>query len=427
MTATTNRPQTGATAAPEASNGVGHGNRGAWLIVMNREIVVRALNKSFLMGLVISLVMIAGLTGFFAWQSSKTDTFTVAVTAGDTAALAAVEGADDAAAEADQKVVVEALEVADDDAARAVLEEEDADAWLQSGEAAGEASGVESGEEGWTLSGWREPDSGLSQLLTSTVETQTIAANAAEAGTTMDALSAGATLDTQRLDGNAIDPQVVFIAGFVLAFLFYLGTIGSGTMIAGSVIEEKQSRLAEIIATAVPLRHVLAGKILGSSVIALAQNLLFAAVGLIGLSFTDLSTILPSVSASLIWFVVFFTVGFLAVAALYAVAGALASRTEDLQHTTGPVMFLLIGIYIVTFSAEGVLEVVLSYVPLTSIVSMPVRVLAGEALWWEPAVSLVIMAAFTAASVLVCERAYRGALLQTGGRLTWRKALAAEG
>jgi ABC-2 type transport system permease protein len=52
-----------------------------------------------------------------------------------------------------------------------------------------------------------------------------------------------------------------------------------------------------------------------------------------------------------------------------------------------------------------------------------VRVLSGEASWWEPVVSLLLLAAFAVAALLVCERAFRGALLQTGGRVSWKQAL----
>src|SRR5690606_10397051 len=120
-----------------------------------------------------------------------------------------------------------------------------------------------------------------------------------------------------------------------------------------------------------------------------------------------------------------FIVGFVALAALYAVAGALASRAEDLQHTTTPMTMIVAAVYFVTFSASGTLATVLSYVPITSVVTMPVRVLGGDAAWWEPVISLVILAAFAVIAVLVCERAYRGALLQTGGRLSWRQAMRA--
>ena len=89
-------------------------------------------------------------------------------------------------------------------------------------------------------------------------------------------------------------------------------------------------------------------------------------------------------------------------------------------------MMLLMGVYIVTFSADGVLERVLSYIPPASIVSMPVRVLNGDALWWEPVVSLLVLVVATLGAVLLSERAYRGALMQTGGRVTWRSALATD-
>lgn len=130
-------------------------------------------------------------------------------------------------------------------------------------------------------------------------------------------------------------------------------------------------------------------------------------------------------TASLGWFVIFFAVGFVAVAALYAMAGALASRLEDLQGTTAPMSVVLMAVYLTTFGADGTLERVLSFVPVTSIVSMPVRVLAGDASWWEPVVSLVLLAVFAVGVVLVSERAYRRALLQTGGRVGWRQALRA--
>lgn len=391
--------------------------KNAWMLVATREVVVRALNKGFLIGLVVNVVMIGGLIGFTSYMDGRTESFDVAVVAGDDSAATALESAAGTAASDDQDIELNVVRVDSAAAAEAALEDESADAWLSSGD--GDAGG-------WTLSGWREPDDGLAALVESTVRDQVMAGRADAAGTTVDALTAGSDVETQRLDGNPVDPQIVFVAGFVLAFLFFMGAVGSGSMIAGSVIEEKQSRLVEIIATAVPLRQLLAGKIIGSSVIALAQNLLLAGVGLIGASFTDLSAILPAMSATMLWFVVFFTVGFVAVAALYAVAGSLASRTEDLQYTTSPLMMLLLGVYVVTFSADGMLERVLSYIPPASIVSMPVRVLNGDALWWEPLVSLLVLLLTTLGAVLLSERAYRGALMQTGGRVSWKAAITAD-
>jgi ABC-type Na+ efflux pump permease subunit len=397
--------------------------RNAWMVVATREIVVRALNKGFLIGLAVTIAMIGGLIGFTSYMDSRTESFDVAVVAEDEAAATALESAAQEATASDQRIELSVVRVDDAAAAEAALEDETADAWLSSG---ADGAAATDGAAGWTLSGWREPDTDLADLVESTVREQVMAERATDAGTTVEALTAGSEIGTERLDGNPVDPEIVFAAGFVLAFLFFMGAVGSGAMIAGSVIEEKQSRLVEIIATAVPLRQLLAGKIIGSSVIALSQNLLLAAIGLVGVSFTDLSAVLPAMTATMLWFVVFFTVGFVAVAALYAVAGSLASRTEDLQYTTSPLMMLLMAVYVVTFSADGVLERVLSYIPPASIVSMPVRVLNGDALWWEPPVSLLILVTATFGAVLLSERAYRGALMQTGGRVTWKTALAGD-
>ncbi|WP_278235665.1 ABC transporter permease [Isoptericola sp. AK164] len=400
------------TPAPESPD---DSTRGAWRLVMQREIVTRVMNKAFVIGLVTSLVVIAALAAFFAWQANRVDTSTVAVSGADSAAVAAATSAGEVAAAEGGNTEVEVLETADADAARAALESGDADAWLHPG------------DDGWVLAGQGEPGGDLQRYVSTAVEQQVVAANAEAAGTSVAELSAGAELTTEALEPDAVGEQALFFATFALSFLFFAGAITSGNMIASSVVEEKQSRLVEIIATAVPLRQLLAGKILGSSVIAVGQNLLFAGVGMVAVSASPVSMALPALSTSLIWFVVFFAVGFLALAALYAVAGALASRAEDLQYTATPMTFLVMGVYFVTFTASGTFLTVLSYVPIASVVAMPARILSGDAAWWEPVIALVLLAAFAAVALLVSERAFRGSLLQTGGRISWRQALRPQG
>ncbi|MCK0117514.1 ABC transporter permease [Isoptericola sp. S6320L] len=390
------------------------GSRGAWLLVAQREIVTRVMNKAFVIGLVVSLAVIALLAAFFTWQSTRVDTYTVAVAGSDATAVGSVTAAAELADAEDGGTELQLLEVADDDAARAALSAGDADVWLHPG------------GDGWVLAGEGQPDSTVSRLVGTAVEQEVLAANAEAAGTTPAELSEGAALTTEALDPDAMGEDTLFFASFALSFLFFAGAIGSGMMIASSVVEEKQSRLVEIIATAVPLRQLLAGKIVGSSVIAAGQNLLFAAVGLAAVAVSPIAIALPALSTSLIWFVVFFTVGFLALAALYAVAGALASRSEDLQYTSTPMTMLVMGVYFLTFTASGSFLTVLSYVPVANVVAMPARVLSGDTSWWEPVVSLLILAAFAVLALLVSERAFRGALMQTGGRISWKQALRAE-
>jgi ABC-2 type transport system permease protein len=404
---------------PAAPGGDDGGTRHAWVLVMNREIVTRALNKAFLVSLGISVVIVAGLCAFFAWQSGKTESFTVAVAPQDAVAVAAVEAVDATGAEQDPQVRAEVLEVADAGAALAAVDAGDADAWLHP---------ADDPADGWVLAADGEPSTTLTAMLTAAVSDGVLARNAEAAGTSWESLRAGSALTTETVEGGVDSGpgSAVWLIGFVFAILFFTGAMGSGAMIASSVVEEKQSRLVEILAVAVPLRQLLAGKILGNSVIALAQNVVLAAVGLVGLSFTSITVQLPALSASVLWFVVFFAVGFVAVAAVYAVGGALASRAEDIGSTTSPVVMVLMVVYFATFMADGHLRTVLSYVPLTNVVTMPTRVMTGQTAWWEPLVSLAVLAATAVLAVAVCERAYRGALMQTGGRVTWRRALTAE-
>lgn len=82
---------------------------------------------------------------------------------------------------------------------------------------------------------------------------------------------------------------------------------------------------------------------------------------------------------------------------------------------------LFIGIFV-----SGTGQVVASYVPLVSIVAMPSRVVAGTAAWWEPLISLLIMAATAYGIIVIAEKIYRRSLMQTQGRLSFRQALRVE-
>ena len=103
-------------------------------------------------------------------------------------------------------------------------------------------------------------------------------------------------------------------------------------------------------------------------------------------------------------------------------AGALASRAEDLQTTATPISFLMMGVFFATFLLEGTWQTIASFLPPFSVVLMPIRVLNGEAAVWEPMASLAILVAALGVTVVLAERIYRQALLQTQGRVTLRQA-----
>lgn len=382
----------------------------AWVLVTRREVVSRITDKSFLIGTVLMVVMIVGFLGFTAWQDERTESVTLGATPDAVAMATAIE---DGAAQHDDKLRVEVVELAGEAAAETALHDDDVDAWLHPT------------DDGWQLTSESSEQESLTDVAQAVVRQQVLADNAAGAGTTVEALEAGSTVSTDFLRGDAEKAAVAEIVGFVFVFLFYFAALIFGMQLASSVIEEKQSRIVEIIAAAIPLRHLLAGKVLGNTALAVIQLLVYLVVGLVGLSFTSYKSYVPALSGPTAWFIGFFLAGFVALACLWAVAGSLASRTEDLQATSTPLTMLMLVMFFGGLSLEGRGQVIASFVPPVSAVVMPKRILAGGVEWWEPLVALGLLAAFAAVTVWVGERLYRRALLQTGGRVSLRQAWSA--
>jgi len=382
----------------------------AWLLVTRREVVSRITDKSFLLGTAFMVVLIAGFIGFSAWQEERTETVTLAATP-DAAAMATAVA--DAAPGVDENVEVTILEVDDRAAAESALSEDEADAWLHPT------------DDGWQLTSESSEQGSLTNVVEVVVQQQVLADNAAEVGTTVESLQAGSTVTTDFLRGDAEKAGVAEAVGFVFVFLFYFAALVFGMQLASSVIEEKQSRIVEIIAAAIPVRHLLAGKVLGNTALAVIQLMVYLVVGLVGLSFTSYKSYVPALSGPTAWFIGFFLAGFIALACLWAVAGSLASRTEDLQATSTPLTMLMLVMFFGGLSLDGRGQVIASFVPPVSAVVMPKRILAGGVEWWEPLLALGLLAAFAAVTVWIGERLYRRALLQTGGRVSLRQAWSA--
>ena len=385
--------------------------RRAWALVAQREVIVKLTDRAFLLGTLAMLVLVAGLLGAQALLADRTEQFTVTATP-DTAAVgeaaaARVTGIDD-------NVVVQMRTAAGPADARAMVRAETADAWLAPT------------PDGFRLVGLRGVDSALESAYGQALTQRVIAANASANDIAPGELEAGSTVTTAQLEGDATRSQLADLLGFGMAFLFYISSLLFGIALANSVVEEKQSRLVEILASTISVRQLLAGKIIGSTILAIGQLLLIGAVAVVGLSFTDFSVALPAVTGGIAWFVVFFLVGFLLVSTLYAVAGALASRTEDVQSTSGPATLVVFVVFFGSAFLSGTAEVVASFVPPTSALIMPIRVVSGEASWWEPVIALVLLALAAGAVLAGASRLYRRALLQTSGKLSIRQAWSAQ-
>jgi len=202
-----------------------------------------------------------------------------------------------------------------------------------------------------------------------------------------------------------------------------------GGFVLTGVVTEKTSRIAEVLLSQVKASHLLAGKILGIGSLAVAELLVLGA-GLLVAGKAVGTFSLPSVGLPAVGSTVgFFVLGFSIYATLYAAAGSLVNRQEDAQAVTFPVMLPLLASYLIALSSVGSpdspLMAVLSFVPLSAPVVMPVRIVAGDPGAAQVVLSVVLSVAFIWGTIVLAGRVYAGALLRTGSRVKVRDALRA--
>jgi ABC-2 type transport system permease protein len=397
---TAERPDAARSTAPAPA-------RGAWRTVAAREIVVRATDKTFILTSLITVLIIVGGAAFMSFMNGRDSTDTVAVTGA--LAQERVEAASELSSGADGPAL-EATEAPDADAAREMVTEGDADlALLQ-------------GDDGWTLITEDGTTGTAGDYLVQAVSSATQAENAAQLGVDLQDLNRGADVAVEGAESSS-DSAQARILGLVFAFVFYMAAITFGMAIAASILEEKQNRVVEIIATSIPVGQLLTGKLVANMVLAFSQLIVYAAVGLAAATFLDLGINVGWILGSTGWFIGFFVVGFAILAAIWAVVGAMADRTEDLNASTGPVIFLLVAVLLGGTAASGTLQAVLSYLPVFSSVIMPMRLVEGTASWWEGLIAAAIALVTVVLVMIWCGRLYRRAVMRTGQAFTWAQVL----
>ncbi|NED94588.1 ABC transporter permease [Phytoactinopolyspora alkaliphila] len=238
----------------------------------------------------------------------------------------------------------------------------------------------------------------------------------------MSALSVSPAVDI--LEPADVSDELQFLMAFLFALVFFMFSVGFGMAIAQSVVTEKQTRIVEILVATVPVRALLTGKIIGFSLLVFAQVAVLGLMTPVALRLGGQDELLTDLGPVLGWFVPYFILGFVLLASMWAVAGSIVSRQEDLGSSTSLVMALVMLPYFgVIFGRENELVMnILSYVPFSAPVAMPVRMFGGDAQTWEPLVSMAILAGTLVVAVLVASRLYSGSLLQTGSRVKLGKA-----
>jgi ABC-2 type transport system permease protein len=377
-----------------------------WMLIAQREVSTKLRDKTFVGSTVVMLVIVLAAVLIPALLSGRGGPDKIAVI-------------DDAGAQVVQRASTtkggdgyEVTRAADRPAAEQLVTNGDVKAALLPG------------QNGYVVLGKDQVDSGIESSLREAATNVGMEQNAGRHGLTPTELRADTQVELQLLKPGPLPDIVSQVVNIGLALVFYMTALGFGMMIAQSVVQEKESRVVEILAGAVPIRSLLWGKVLGTTVLALGQIVVIAGASLIGLLLTDQAGILEVVAPVAGWFVVFFVLGFVALAGLWAVAGSLATRQEDLGSTTLPGQMILMVPFFFSVFAGSSAKTVASFVPIASSMAMPGRMLTEHVPIWQPLVAIAILLAGTVLIVRLGARLYERTLLQTGRRLGYREALA---
>ena len=228
--------------------------------------------------------------------------------------------------------------------------------------------------------------------------------------------------DAAGVDLSDPSVAVVFAAVFVLYGLLAI----YGQWVAQGIVEEKQSRVVEVLLSSLRPTDLLTGKILGLGALGLAQILLMAVIATAGLLLTDVLEISAAAWTGLGLVIAWYVLGFLLYATLFAMAGSVVSRVEDMQSAVMPVIIVLVlalfGAQLALGDPTSTLATVVGLFPLTAPIVQPILYAVGASTWLETLLAIALALAAMAVMIPVAARIYGGGVLRTRGRVSYRQA-----
>jgi ABC-2 type transport system permease protein len=220
--------------------------------------------------------------------------------------------------------------------------------------------------------------------------------------------------------------------GRIAVVLLFLAITFYCSFVLVGVVEEKSSRVVEVLLSRLRPTELLAGKVIGIGLVGLAQFTVVAGAALVALAVSDNSAIPATTPSTMVWIVFWFVLAYAFYSVLYAMAGSLVSRQEETQSMSLPLAGAMFVAYILAFAAveapNSSAAIVGSLFPPTAPMVMIVRIAHGVVPWWQIALSIALMAASIFGMILVAGRIYAGAVMRIGPRMgireAWRAAAA---
>jgi ABC-2 type transport system permease protein len=396
-------------------------SREAVRLVAVREIQVRIRSKAYLVTLVITAVAAVALPVILHLINLGPSVTKIAVVGSDSSLSAPLETT---AQTLGQKITI----VTVPDAPTGVAQ-------VRAGDVAVLAQSGPGGEVQATV------DTGLSaaarQLLQVVDQQQALGGQFVKLGATpteaQQALGAVAGSQVQVTQLKATDPrqgQHIIIA-IAAGLLMYMSLMLVGQIVAQGVVEEKSSRVVELLLATIRPWQLLFGKVLGTGLLGLVQMIVPAVLGVgVGIATGTLNIALGDSIGAVGWALLWYVVGFAIYAMVFAALGATVSRQEDVQGLTFPAVAPLIaawviGISVVPSDPGSSLVTWLSMLPPFAPVLMPMRVAMGVAPMWQILLALVLAVVFAYLLLRFAARIYRNSVLRSGSRVPLREALRA--
>ncbi|WNV82091.1 ABC transporter permease [Umezawaea sp. Da 62-37] len=271
----------------------------------------------------------------------------------------------------------------------------------------------------------------LQNALDAIVKQQVLNAQLAEAGLDPNVVArniAAARVTVVELAPEDSQQGQRLVIGLVIAALLYYSLLVYGMMVAQGVVEEKSSRVVEILLATLRPWQLLLGKVMGLGAVGLVQLLVIGGVGL-GVGSVTGAVDVPGVAGgALATGVLWYLLGFFLYATVFAAAASLVSRQEELQSVITPISTVIIvafvvGINLLIADPSGTTVTVLSMLPPFAPILMPGRMAIGVAPLWQVLLSIVLAIGAVGAMTWLGGKVYSNAVLRSGSRVKLRDAL----
>lgn len=252
----------------------------------------------------------------------------------------------------------------------------------------------------------------------------------------VDELIKSVRLDTQRVSAEGSRAEGGF-AGMMFAIglfmLLYFAMIMWGQQVMNGVLEEKGSRVIEVLISALTSFELMMGKLLGICLLGLTQlaiwlgTVLLISSPAIGLSVAMLKgSSVPTMTAAMVFhFMLLFILGFFAFATLYAAIGSAFNNVQEAQQAAGIVMiFIIVPALVlqpVINDPNSTMATVLSLIPLLTPLLMPLRIAIEMPPAWQLVLAYVLTIGFVIGMVWICARIYRVGILMYGKKPTFKE------